>query len=447
MLLVLQDALLAADFTWTCRQGNVTNDDDQLRLDIVNNTAFSYEFRHEIGGAVDTDANPVGIPQSTVGGVPAGFTLEPWAVGTSGNSITPATTGAGATCSMHFWMKANNTTGANGPAADLTVSGAFYARKNGAGSWTRHTFSGTKNVQWNHSFSGNGLVGTQSIGSFNFTGVVPSGTITVSGLHGNFEAILKIDGVTVASLDQIPAPSNDSEEVAPDMVFSTSTPENYVGGVVELFINGYQSNWGAIEADANGNFALTISGPYEFTQRVKEIGDDEAVPMPGDDLELMPLEDPDHVRDAPGPISGSDPKTDDTVDSDGAGPGGGLSVRDNYRATRAAIEDALRTPNSPRFDFDDWRGTERADNSAAGIDAGASVGGVLGGLTGAVDGTGSMTLPGIGGSDPLILSVAGRDFTVPVPAGASLIRAFLMLLLSIFIFMRAVAIVRGAAAG
>jgi len=429
------DKLSALDFTWNCRQSNVTNDDDPLRLTIHNATADAYDFRHEISGAVNTSLNPTGIPDWTIAGVPSGFSLAAGAVGSSGNSIT-GSGAAGADTFMRFYVLANNTSGANAPApVDVSFSGAFYFRKVGDVAWTRQTWASTKNIQFNYSGSGTGVASDTVVGVVNFTGPLETNTglIRVSGLHGNYSAVLQLDGVTVASSDHLPADPLDASDPGPNLEFETDDPAAFVGQEITVRVNGFLCYTEVVEVDIDGNFEYLISATaWEYPQRVTDDAGTE-IPLPTDDTMTEPLTDPDHVRDAPGPIPGTDPKTD-TSDN--------LTVQDSYRATRAAIEDALRTPDSPRFNFDEWRGNDRADGDADGAAAG---GGLGGGMDAVADvaggGVSSMPIPS-GGA--LSVMVAGTSFNIPTFEIASVVRLFLLMFLLIFVFMRAVSIARGA---
>lgn len=438
--------LSAADWTWTCRQFNVANDDDPIRITIVNSTSDNYQFRHvtpDGTAAVSDAATTSSTAQATavtISGVPTFYTLATTSVGSSYNPVVSPTgtySEPGTTTTMYWNGVANNTSGANhGSEVTLNFSGKFAFRKQGDTAWTLRDWSGSATVQFNYSGSGSGLAaGGGLMAAITFTGppAPNSGVITVSGLHGNYNAVLQLDGVTVGSSDNLPADPLDSSDPGPNIEFETDDPDSFVGQEVTVRVNGYLSYTGVVELDMDGNFEILISASaWEYPQRVVEPGGME-VPTPDDDLAKEPLDDPDHVRDAPGPIPGADPKTD-TSDN--------LTVQDSYRATRAAIEDALRTPNGPRFNFDEWRGSDRADGDAEGAAAGGGIGDGLGAVADAADsGFSAMTIP-MGGA--LTLAVAGRSFTVPTFEIASTVRLFLLIFLLLFVFMRAVSIARGA---
>lgn len=288
-------------------------------------------------------------------------------------------------------------------------------------------------------FSGNTLNASQYVNfmTINVGAVPASGRIRVENLQGNFRARLEVEDLSthvitvLTSSSQTPTPPDNHTQPAPDMLWETLFPSDYVGKQVRLMLNDAIWYKSIIVGDVNGNFDLLIHADGEFTRLVTDEEGNE-VPLPGGELVDQPDEDTSHVRPDPGPISGPDPK-DNTAAS--------TTVQDNYRATRAAIEDALG-PNqsSQNFNFNDWRGDDRADGhvgaKSAGANLGASVEAVFsGGLPGGI------TLPS--GNPVMAISTNYGNLVINPHTWAPTIRGFCLLFLSYTFWRGMLSIFRG----
>lgn len=264
--------------------------------------------------------------------------------------------------------------------------------------------------------------------------VPPLGHVKVTGLKGNYNAKLKIDGNVVATADQVPTPPTDASAPGPPLEWSTITPANYVGKKLELVVNGmlcYLDK--TIDADVNGNFDYLLEFDWEFTQRITSA--ETEVPLPGD----KPIDpygeiDESHTRPEPGTIPGTDPKTDTAAPT---------SVKDYYRATRAAIEDALGGNGAPgNFNFDEWRNGDLIGQSGTAFNAGASLGDTIGTIaTGQLPG-GFGT--GIGQNAIYPIETAWGTVTLGLPSWAGIIRGVFLVVASFYFWRAMVHTIRGA---
>jgi len=278
-----------------------------------------------------------------------------------------------------------------------------------------------------------------------FGAVPPSGAIKVTGLAGNFEALAKIDGVLVSSKDQIPSPSTNALAPASDWnVLTTTTPADYVSKVLTVTVNGSPTYTGVIPADVNGNFDIVINASvWEYQQRIND-GVTDPVPIPGDDLNTSPwLLDPDAT---PPAYPGVAPDTDNTVDSDGAGAGTGLSVRDVYRAVRGGVRDSLNEGSAPTFNRSEWLGSDSASGNAT---AGALGGGVGGGLSALTASSVPTAFGGgaIAAASPMVIGTLWGNVSMSVPSWAIWIRRIALLGLLIVFWIAVVTQIRSAFAG
>jgi hypothetical protein len=280
----------------------------------------------------------------------------------------------------------------------------------------------------------------------------PLGKITVNGLYGNFKAAIIVDGVEVATMDRN---TDDLVTVAPELAWETELPAGFLGKTAKLVVNNTLLKEEVIEADdpgENDNFLiewLNVGGEWVFPMRQFDPNGNFQLPDPKSEIDKIELgPDPAHDGRPPGPIPGVDPAGDNTVDSDGAGAGVGLSVMDHYRATRQAMEDALGSGDGVgKFNYDEWRGDDRADLDGGAKGAMGSLGNGLGVLSGLAGGMSSMPVPGLTGADGFAVVIAGQELFLPVPSFAGYIRGLLALFLAIIVCQRAVATVRGAFSG
>jgi hypothetical protein len=354
----------------------------------------------------------------------------------------------------------------NGAARNVTFtrSGIFTAVASGA------TFNPQANsdscVGYNTASPQAIISGTTAMGNWGSItiGAEPYGSegkITAMGATvsttGGKRITIALDGETEAEVLAMPNLDGNGNPVPttiPPLIYSTDNPLEYgIGKHLTIHVNGKLVASQTVEADANGNFNIVkdLSATNGTSNALIVDGDGNEIPVNDDEEVAMDTDadDPSHGRVDPGPIPGTDPKGDATVDSDGPGPGTGLSVGDSYRATRAAIEDALHTKNSgDSFSFGAWEAVEHGGGES---DTGKGLGEGLGGGFNAMAGTigeKSVTMP-VGSPDGVFLRYLAGNVTLPVltPSWAGVIRTVCLVFLSIGFFLALVGIVRGAFAG
>jgi hypothetical protein len=136
---------------------------------------------------------------------------------------------------------------------------------------------------------------------------------------------------------------------------------------------------------------------------------------------------------------GTDPKND-TANA--------LTVKDYYRAMRAAMEDALKnTEGGGKFDFAAWANEGEGTTSEEGKGLGTAVGEGVGSMTGLVD---SYSMSGPGGGTAVITMHNGSGMvigTITPTAWAPTIRAFILTILGIIFFLVELSIIRSGFAG
>lgn len=302
---------------------------------------------------------------------------------------------------------------------------------------TQATASGACTVAAGLTKGGGGTTsGTEcSFGTLILGSVPPTGYVAVSGLVGTYVGQLYIDGALIDT-EEVTGATPTTE--GPEWLWQTTTPALYVTKEMEIKVNGKIVWAQTIVPDLDGNFGINLEfNPLnpEYLQPVLA-PDGTPVPLPADDVTNGNDDNPEGARPDPAPIPGPEPSTD--TDSS-------LSVADHYRATRAALEDALNPrSNVPRFNADDWIGDDSATGDARGNAAGQSVGGLADSLNGSAAGIPDLSVPGLGGADGLSFTIWGFSFTLSPAPYASLVRSFLLVFLVIFFWINAVKIVRGA---
>jgi hypothetical protein len=256
------------------------------------------------------------------------------------------------------------------------------------------------------------------------------GSVTVTGLVGNYVATLQIGSDVVDTETRSGA---EPESVGPTWEWITLDAEPFAGLPLEIKINNVIVWAQTLPAEPGFDIDLAFDpNSPEYLQPVIT-PDGTPVPLPGDDVSNANPEEPL----LPPPVTG-DPPTE-TADEN-------LSVADHYRATRKAIEDALTGPAGPRFSPDEWAGDigDEMIDSAEGQTAGGMFGGLGTGLQGALGGFEGINAPGIGGASPLTLSVWGHTVALTPAPFAGILRAVLLFFLTLFFFVNTVKIVRGA---
>jgi len=274
-----------------------------------------------------------------------------------------------------------------------------------------------------------------------------TGKFTLHGVPGSARVVLKYDSVTKQSWTF----NHDSVTLLtpnPDCVYDSTTPFADIGKQWQIYINGSLVKTGMIAATdilfgASYNIYVEWSPDWNYPVEIPTDDGDVLVSPNGIDPDVP---DPSHVRPEPGPIPGSDPKNDTTVDSDGTGPGTGLSVRDIYRAQRAALEDTLRTPDGAGFNFSNWDGgVSVGDSSAEAL--GTGLGTVFGSMQATLGTNPIGGLSSIGGSPVIAFTMFGRSFSYGVPENASIARAFGVVLLIMLTVLACIRMIRSAFAG
>jgi len=308
------------------------------------------------------------------------------------------------------------------------------------------TFSRTVTVTSGGAGAFNGLdlynysgVTAPVLGTINL-GPPPSGTVTVSFLHGRYAAKMMVDGVTVATVT-----ADAGGGYSPNWVVTNPTPGTWGGKELVIEVNGKVQHRDVITL-TSGTFAIVISAiAWEYPYLVTDPDDDDAdVPLPDGGIEENAMDTGHDVVPDVDPIPGTDPDSDNTVDSDGAGPGTGLSVKDMYRAMRAALEDANQNDGGTDFDINRWKGDGMGEGDVRGTDAGHAIGDGLGALVSA-SGVGSGGWDtGAGGTPAISIPIYGMTLAVPLIGGLTWLRVFLLAFVSIFFFLSLIRLIRGA---
>jgi len=286
-----------------------------------------------------------------------------------------------------------------------------------------------------------------SWGTFEVGAVVASGTITVtpppfSGLGGQVVELWSNAG---GSWQKIASDDASVNMVAGEpvltpggsLVWSTDTPATYVATDYKVYVNGKLFAWSTIVPDEFGNFDLLIDGADWDVEEFILAEDGTKLPVYEPDQLETNIPDPDHERPEVAPIPGVDPAGDTTAAD---------TVQDQYRAMRAAIEDAFASDNSgDQFDVGKWAKTGEEAESA---DGAALAGTLSGGVSALSDimGSGSLSLPSSGNGT---LSIRGYSTTatLDLPAWVSSVRSLLLTVATIGYFLAVVAIIRSGFSG
>jgi len=278
-------------------------------------------------------------------------------------------------------------------------------------------------------------------------GVLPAfGRITVTGGKygangaGSYHvALARVVQASWTGVGGVPATA------LPNLVWNTDEPSIWEGAEYVISLNGQGFAAGPVVLDENGNFDYTFdAGPAQLEYITDMIlspdGEGETeLPVNNPDGMAEQIPDPSHDREDPEAVNdlGPEPKTDSATND---------TVAEEYRAVRAAIEDAMHGP-APSFDFDAWQKPGPGSTSAEGEDLGTGVGGAVGGLAGMV-GAHAFTLPGTGTTEGLTFHAWGGGTAVMMPpVWAGSVRVVMLIICSIFFFLAMLTIVRGGFAG
>ncbi len=258
------------------------------------------------------------------------------------------------------------------------------------------------------------------------------GWLSLRLLHGPFRGKIVLDGATVLNINETGLyPTAPAEYFWPR--WETNTPSAYAGKSVKMYVNDKLVYTGTITLDINGNFDIVR------TLTDAEWPDDYDASKPGEQVPDVP--DPSHNRPDPGPLDGPDPKTDTTPND---------TVQDEYRAVRAAIEDANSVNNGEDAepDFDKWAAKTDKEKSEQEDPRGAGFGNKLGGGMDALKGLAPKTI-GLGDGSVGSISLHSHlgTMTIVPPVWSSVIRSILLIFVLYVFWQSEISIIRGAFAG
>jgi len=279
------------------------------------------------------------------------------------------------------------------------------------------------------------------IGALSVAAPAPFARIKVTGLRGSISGYAVLAETILSELTFL---TDDINAVSPDwQILNASDPASFLSAEFGISINGTRCYYvPAITPDINGNFDLVIdASAWEYTRSAEDPL--EPLPKPKSELDTAPwLNDPNIT---PPPIEGT-PEADDKVDSDGAGPGAGLSVRDIYRAMRAGTRDALNEGTEYPFSALDWMGTDHAHGHSTSGGTGQSIGNGLAAMTDVVLPT-SFGGASMGGPSTMVVGTQWGAVNIGVSEHSVWIRRIFLVFILVLFWLALMSQIRSAFAG